>query len=174
MTTIPTLTTERLTLRAPMAADFDALRAFHSSDRSHFVGGPFTEAESFDYLCKVIGHWTMRGYGRWVVTLTGAEDRPLGLVGPYYPSDWPEPEIAWTLWQGAEGKGIATEAAHAARSFAYETLGWTTAVSMIAPKNVRSIALAERLGCTRDGAFDHERFGRLDMWRHPARAEVPA
>jgi len=171
---IPILHTDRLTLRAPGPGDFDALRGFHRSERSRFVGGPCDAAESWGYLCKAIGHWTMRGFGRWVVTLTGAEDRALGLVGLYHPLDWPEPEIAWTLWEGAEGRGIATEAARAARTYAYDTLGWSTAISLIAPDNTRSIALAERLGCAREGDFDHEEYGFMHIWRHPAAAEVSA
>ena len=40
------------------------------------------------------------------------------------------------------------ETALAARAFAYETLGWTTAISLIAPDNGPSKRLAERLGAT--------------------------
>jgi RimJ/RimL family protein N-acetyltransferase len=55
----------------------------------------------------------------------------------------------------------------AARDYAYDTLGWTSAISLIASDNHRSRALAERLGATRDGDFAHERFGRMQVWRHP-------
>ena len=50
----------------------------------------------------------------------------------------------------AEGKGIAHEAAIAARNYAYGVLGWTTAVSYIDEPNIRSRRLAERLGCWHD------------------------
>ena len=69
---------------------------------------------------------------------------PLGLVGLWFPEGWHEPEIGWILFEGAEGRGIAREAAEAARAHAYGTLGWTTAVSVIHPGNARSIALADR------------------------------
>jgi len=172
--TIPTLTTERLTLRAPAPADFEAIAAFRASDRSHFVGGPSTRSESWNYLAALIGHWTMRGYGRWIVAETGGDDTALGIVGPFYPYDWPEPEIAWTMFGGAEGKGYAFEAAFAARQFAYDNLGWTTAASFINPDNTRSLALAERLGCTEDGVHPHETLGPLHIWRHPTPKEVAA
>ena len=173
MMIIPTLLSERLTLRAPAPKDLDAIYAFQSSDRSTFVGGPVdSKADSWSYLAGVIGHWQMRGFGRWVITETGGDDTALGMVGPHYPFEWPEPEIAWTLYGGAEGKGYAFEAARLARDFAYQTLDWTTAVSMIAADNTRSIALAERLGCTRESVFEHDTYGKMDMWRHPSPEEV--
>ena len=95
--------------------------------------------------------------------------RALGTAGPWFPEGWPEPEIAWTLWDAeAEGKGYATEAALATRAYAYDTLGWTTAISLILDGNDRSAALAARLGCVREGGFTHAQFGATSIWRHPA------
>ena len=54
------------------------------------------------------------------------------------------------LMPGFEGRGYATEAASAARAWVYENLGWTTAVSYIDRDNLRSIAVARRLGCVED------------------------
>lgn len=163
---IPTLETARLRLRAPGARDFDAYAAFRASDRARFVGGPFSRADSFTPFCALFGHWQVRGYGRWIVA-DRAEDRALGLVGLHFPEGWPEPELAWSLFDGAEGRGIALEAARAARDFARDRLGWTTAISLIAPGNARSIALAERLGAVHDGDHDHLHYGRLRRYRHP-------
>ncbi len=100
-------------------------------------------------------------------------DAALGIVGPYYPLDWPEPEIAWSVFDAAEGRGIAHEAALAARAFAYSTLGWTTAISLISPQNLRSAALARRLGAVVERQFLHPEFGAMDIWRHPAPAVQP-
>lgn len=171
---IPTLLSERLTLRAPCLDDFEAIAEFRASDRAKFVGGPSTKGQSWQYLAALIGHWALRGYGRWIIAETGAEDVPLGLAGPFFPDDWPEPEIAWTMFEAAEGKGYAYEAARLARDYAYQTLEWTTAVSFVHPDNTRSIALAERLGCRPDGTYDHEVLGPLSIWRHPSPAEVLA
>jgi hypothetical protein len=76
---IPTLTTDRLVLRAPAPRDVPAFAAFYRSEASRFVGGPMTEAETWRYLCQVLGHWTMRGYGRWIVT-TRDDDIAIGVV----------------------------------------------------------------------------------------------
>ncbi|CTQ33431.1 GNAT family N-acetyltransferase [Jannaschia rubra] len=169
--TIPVLTTERLTLRGPRLSDFDAYAAFRASDRMAHLGGPVDRPTAWHQFCALGGQWILRGYGRWIVTLTG-DDAPLGVVGLFHPDDWPEPEIAWSLFDGAEGRGIAQEAARAARDHAYGTLGWTTAISLVADDNRRSQALARRMGCTRDGTWQHNRLGDIPVWRHPAPEEI--
>jgi RimJ/RimL family protein N-acetyltransferase len=82
------------------------------------------------------------------------EDRATGAycgdVGLLHPAHYPEIELGWTLVAEAEGRGIACEAAVAARDWAFGTLGLTTLVSYIGPENARSIRLAERLGAVRD------------------------
>ncbi|QPM91061.1 GNAT family N-acetyltransferase [Pseudooceanicola algae] len=163
---IPVLQTERLTLRGPAAQDHDLLSAFYGSERSHFVGGPLDREKTWRQLATEIGHWTLRGYGRWMADLTETGET-VGMVGLWNPDGWPEAEIGWDLMNGHEGRGYATEAALAARAFAYDVLGWTTAISLVAPENHGSARVAERLGAQRDGAFQHARFGPLHVYRHP-------
>ena len=165
----PILTTQRLVLRAPCAIDWPAFRDFTRDDRSRFVRpGALTDAQAWRAFGHVIGHWVMRGFGMFAVTERG-QDTAIGMAGPWFPEGWPEPEIAWTLWDAeAEGKGYATEAALATRAYAYDTLGWTTAISLILDGNDRSAALAARLGCVREGGFTHAQFGATSIWRHPA------
>lgn len=162
---IPTLTTDRLTLRAPRPEDVPAFADFYASDAARFVGGPMTEAETWRYLCQVIGHWSMRGYGRWIVTLRG-DDAPIGLVGLHNPLDWPEAEVGWYIWSGT-GKGYAVEAGKAARTHAYDTLGWTTMVSMIATGNDASIGVAKAMGAQREDDYHHPVYGAMSVYRHP-------
>ena len=164
---IPVIETPRLRLRAPCRSDYAAFAAFGASPRSKGVGGPFTQAQSFSRFCAVFGHWAVRGYGRWIVA-DRETDAALGIVGPYFPEGWPDPEIAWTVFEGAEGRGVAFEAAEAARRHAYGVLGWRTAISCIDPANTRSEALARRLGCTREGVYHHPDGFDLVIWRHPA------
>ena len=108
------------------------------------------EGKTWRAFCHLIGTWVARGYGSFIFTMKG-NDQALGLTGPWHPIDWPEAELGWTVWSdAAEGKGLAFEAASAARAHAFDDLGWTTAVSYIDPANSRSIALAKRLGATLD------------------------
>ena len=169
--TIPTLTTARLTLRAPEARDFEAYAAYRASARTEHVGGPQTRDAAWGQFCALIGQWHLRGYGRWLVA-DRETDAPLGVVGLFYPEGWPEPEIGWTVFADAEGKGIAHEAALASRTYAYDTLGWTTVISMVSLANTRSVALARRLGCHHESIFDSEAYGPMDVWRHPGPEEV--
>lgn len=164
---IPTLMTERLRLRAPRLSDLEAYAEFGASERSRTVGGPFSEERAFSKLATLLGHWALRGFGRWIVTDRDA-DAPLGIVGLTYPLGWPEPEVAWTVFSGAEGKGVAYEAAAAARRYAFETLGFRSLISCVHPTNARSTALARRLGAVQNGEFEHPEYGVLQVWRHPA------
>lgn len=164
----PVLQTERLTLRAPVIEDYPVFEAFVCSERSHFIlSQAGTPAFSWRALASITGMWALRGFGSFVFCdkTTGS---PLGLAGPWYPMNWPEREIGWSVWTAAaEGKGYAAEAASAARRHAYKTLSWKTAVSYINRDNARSIALAKRLGCTIDPSAAAP--GEDDLvYRHPS------
>ena len=162
---IPVIETERLRLRDPRLSDLDAYAEYGASDRSRIVGGPFDRGHSFERLAALLGHWQLRGFGRWMIA-DKETDAPLGVGGLMDPDDWPEPEIAWTVFGHAEGKGIAYEAALATRAYAYDTLGWTRVVSCISPDNTRSLALARRMGAVHESDYEHETIGTLQVWRH--------
>lgn len=167
---IPTLDTPRLTLRAPDARDIAPFAAFYASDRASFVGGPLSAEASWRMLAMEIGHWTLKGFGRWTIETKDTGDS-VGLVGLFDPEGWPEPEIGWDLFNGFEGHGYATEAGRAARDYAYDILGWPTAISLVKDGNDGSAAVAARLGARPDGTFTHERHGHMTIWRHPAPAD---
>lgn len=144
------LRTERLTLRRPVPADWDAFHGFMMSDRSTAFGSHRNLARAFRAFAAELGHWDIFGYGMWAVTAHDS-DTALALIGPWTPPDWPEPEVGWMVLSAeAEGTGIATEAARAAIADAYSRLNWPTVVSYIGPDNTRSIRLAEKLGAVLD------------------------
>ncbi|MDW4497300.1 GNAT family N-acetyltransferase [Sulfitobacter sp. D35] len=169
----PVLETDRLILRAPRFEDYAVFEPFFLSRRSEFIGAwpDPTPGKAWRSFCHVAGMWALKGVGSFVYCdrQSGA---PLGHSGPWVPPEWPENEIGWTVWsEAAEGKGYAFEAASAARAYAYDTLGWTTAVSYIDPDNARSIALAERLGCRVDASANapDSGLGKTPLvYRHPA------
>lgn len=162
---IPALETERLVLRGFRPGDVELFARFYASEASRFVGGPEAPHATWRRIASYAGCWALRGYGKFVVE-EKASGRAVGIVGPWYPEGWPEPEIGWTVLPEFEGRGYAAEAAARALSFAYDELGWTTAMSAIFPGNDRSVRLAERLGCTYDGALEIKPYGMLDIWRH--------
>jgi len=163
----PTLETERLILRPPAIQDVDAWVQFFGSDRSKFVGGPVRPDQAWRILALEVGHWVLRGFGRWALTEKGGDGPAIGIVGLWFPDGFAEHELGWDLFDGATGKGHATEAARAARDYAYGTLGWDTVTSMIDPANTASAAVATRLGAAYDYDYDHPGFGTVQIWRHP-------
>lgn len=167
MIQIPTLQTDRLILRPATQDDFEPFAAFYASDRAKFVGGPLSREEAWRMLAMEMGHWQIAGFGRWIVEPKD-NGATAGLVGLFAPEGWPEPEIGWDLFDGHEGKGYATEAAIAARDYAYNTLAWPTAISLIKPANTGSKKVAERMGAAYEEMYQHERHGEIEIWRHPA------
>ncbi|MBL4918739.1 GNAT family N-acetyltransferase [Szabonella alba] len=168
LTGTPVLETERLRLRAPVAADLAPFADYYASPRSRFTSGPGDAAAAFRVFAMICGHWVLRGYGLFSITLRDG-GQPIGLAGLLSPPSWPEGEIAWNLWSdAAEGKGYAFEAATAVRGYAFDRLGWDTAVSYIAPDNLRSAALARRLGAAEDAAARYPGDDPCLVFRHPA------
>jgi len=167
LTGIPALTTARLVLRAPEAADGDAYAAFLMGARSVHAGGPLERADAWRAFAQFIGHWVLRGFGSYIMTLR-ATGQAVGLAGAWFPLGRPERELGWVIWSAEhEGKGLAREAALATRAHAYGVLGWETAVSYIHPDNTRSQSLARRLGCRLDRDAVRPTPGTADVWRHP-------
>ena len=141
--------TERLILRQPDARDVDELIRFYVSERSAMAGGNVSYPEAVTRAYSVLGHWIHRGYGLFAITLKG-DAAAIGMAGPYYPPGRPETEIGWVLFDGAEGKGYATEAAKAAIGYSRNILQWSQIVHYIDIENTRSIVVAERLGARLD------------------------
>ena len=173
LTGTPVLETARLRLRAPLASDWPVYRDFALSDRARYVRPPNVDAErAWRMFAGMIGHWLLRGWGSFVFTLK-TDDRPLGMVGPWFPESWPEREILWMVWDStAEGRGYAAEAVGATLDHAFGSLGWDTAVSYIDPANAGSIRLAGRLGARLDPDASASKLAEspvLLVYRHPPR-----
>ncbi|MCE8545143.1 GNAT family N-acetyltransferase [Ruegeria pomeroyi] len=151
---IPTLHTDRLTLRAPQLADFEHWAAFFASERSVHERGMMERAAAWRVWASDVGIWTLRGYGPFGVELrdSGAY---VGEVGIYEPDGYPGPELGWFVIPDAEGKGYAAEAARAVMIWARRNLGWDHLTNIIDPDNARSIALGLRLG----GVIDPDGIG---------------
>lgn len=161
---VPTLETARLVLRAPRVEDFDAMLAFNASPRSAFVGGGAERQAIWRGLLANIGHWALRGYGFYSVD-TRASDF-VGRVGVIFHDGWDEPELAWHLFDGFEGKGYATEAARAARADYHARISARPPISYIDVRNTRSEALARRLGATIERTLNDAK-GHHHVYRHP-------
>jgi len=160
------LETDRLRLRLWREDDIGPLAEFCASpSTARFVGGVCDRADAWRRMATFLGHWTLRGYGNWVIEVK-TEGAFAGYGGLWNQLGWPEPEIMWGLREQFQGRGYATEAARAARECAYRHLGWTTAVSYIAPDNQPSRRVAARLGAAQEGSIEL-RNSRVGVYRHP-------
>lgn len=153
---ILTIETERLTLRAFSEADATALfELSQDPDVMRYVGDRRvpTLQESWRGVAGMIGHWAMRGYGQWAI-VERASGQFIGRAGIINPVDWPGPEVGYLLGKAWWGHGYATEAARAAMDWGFEQVGFPELISLIFPENIRSIAVATRLGESLRGDTD--------------------
>jgi RimJ/RimL family protein N-acetyltransferase len=145
--------TNRLTLRRMTGDDADAYAAIWTDPtvwialRSSEDDDPREAAAKS--LAKQLRHWDEHSFGLWVVAPTG-EPEPIGWIGAWYPDFVPdvrgEIEIGWTLRESHRGQGYATEGAREAIAAAFEHFEPERVISLIAPTNEPSAAVAARLG----------------------------
>lgn len=158
----PTLAIARLTLRAMHPGDWPAYAAFMAGGRSAHMGGPCGSRAARGLFCHDAAGWLLYGIGALMVEAGGAT---IGQVGVSRGPRFPEPELGWLLYDGAEGQGYAAEVTGTLRDWAFAQ-GWPTLVSYIDPANARSIRVAERLGAWRDADAVPQDPGDL-VFRHP-------
>ncbi len=146
---VPVIRTGRLILRAVRLEDFPGYASILCTDHGRFAGGPLSREEAWSDFIALSAGWALHGHGGWAVTGT-AKGNLLGFVLLGLEPGDVEIELGYLFLEDAEGQGFATEAAAAARDWAFNTLNLQTFVSYIAGKNSRSIALAKRLGAVED------------------------
>ncbi len=164
MSVVPVLETERLIMREIHPSDFEPFARFFADEVSKFLGGPLDKTKAWRKLALYAGQWSLNGFGEWALEVKES-GKFAGICGPWFPLGWNEREISWALMPDHFGKGYATEAAHRTLQFAYQDLGWSTAISQIEPENSPSIRVAKRLGAVYEKDFsDHEWSGQI--YRH--------
>jgi RimJ/RimL family protein N-acetyltransferase len=117
-----------------------------------YVGGkPLTREECWSRFLRYIGHWSLLGFGYWLV-----EERDTGdFVGEVGFGDYKReiepplgdiPELGWVLAPAKQGKGFATEAASAALRWGEEHFNRKDFVCIIHPDHRASIRVAAKCG----------------------------
>lgn len=147
------------------------LRRWHPDDREPFAAlnadpevmryfrAPLDRAASDAFVDRIESSFDDLGYGLWAVEVR-AEGRFIGFTGlarqtftaPFTPCV----EVGWRLAQDAWGHGYATEAARAALTVGFDDIGLDEIVSITTVTNLRSQAVMQRIGMTRDPADDFE------------------
>ena len=150
-----TLETERLLLRFFRESDFPQYAKICADPEvMRFLGGsPMTEIEAWRNMAAHMGHWYFRGYGVWAVEEKQTQSL-VGRIGFMNPVGWPGFELGWTLDRESWGKGLAIEGARRALAYAFNEMDRDHVISLIAPENVRSMRVAERLGEEVEGQIE--------------------
>jgi len=158
MQIVDRIETERLILRLWREEDAPAFAAINQDPKViEFLRGPLSLSECQDFISRVNAHFTEYGFGLWATTLKETGEL-IGLVGlnvPDFQSHFtPCVEIGWRLGSQYWGKGYAFEAATAALEVGFKNFGLKEIVSFTFHKNLRSIAVMEKLKMQRDFAGD--------------------
>lgn len=143
-----------------------------------FLNRPLDDAAVAGFFAVMTDHWRRHGFGPWAVESTepGSQGEFLGFAGlahvpPFLAAAGDAPELGWRLDPAVWGRGLATEAAFAARDDAFGRLGLAEVISVIHPDNVRSQRVATKLGMDRWRVIENPVLGRqVDVWRLAAPA----
>jgi RimJ/RimL family protein N-acetyltransferase len=149
---------------------------------ARYLNRPVDDASVAAFFGQMTQHWEEHGFGPWAVESTEAATpgRFLGFAGlahvpPFLAAAGPAPELGWRLERSSWGRGLATEAAIAARDDAFSRLGLAEVISVIHPGNVRSHRVATKLGMRRWQMIENPILGiEVDVWRLAAPIAEPS
>ena len=149
ITTMPTLETERLILRAFNEHDVDAMYLLGTiPEIIRYAGNqPLqSKAQAEEYLHKhPLRDYQVHGYGRYALVWK-ASNEVIGFSGIKFLDEVQENELGYRLYPEYWGKGLATEAARAVLPYAKQTLKLRRLISLIHPDNHASKNVVRKLG----------------------------
>ena len=142
---VPIIETERLKLRGHTIEDAANVTALWSNAEvtRYIRGKPHTAEECWARLLRYVGHWSLLGFGYWVVEEKAAGEF-VGEVGFSNSKREIEPplgavEVGWVLTPPKHGLGYATEAVHAVLDWGREHFGPGPVACLIHPEHHASI-----------------------------------
>jgi RimJ/RimL family protein N-acetyltransferase len=167
------LRTPRLLLRRWRDEDAAAMAAINRDPEvARYLNRPVTDAAVATFHGVLTGHWAEHGFGPWALESRepGLEGSFLGFAGcahlpPFLAHAGDGPELGWRLGRAAWGRGLATEAAVAARDDAFGRLALPGLISVIHPENARSQSVARKLGMTKAREIENPALERtVEVW----------
>jgi ribosomal-protein-alanine N-acetyltransferase len=168
------LRTERLILRRWRETDREPFARMNQDPVvMEFFSARLSPEESNHMMDRIDAQFAERGFSLWAAELreNGEFIGFIGLSVPRFEAAFtPCVEVGWRLAAKHWGKGLATEGAHAAAGFAFDTLGLAELVSFTTVDNLRSRRVMEKLRMTRNPLDDFDHPSLPD--RHPLRRHV--
>lgn len=168
-----TLPTPRMLLRPWRPSDEAKMaRINRDPEVTRYLNRPVDEAAVARFYESCVEHWERHGFGFFAVESReeATPGRFLGFVGVGYPAFLPtlaqRPELGWRLERASWGRGLATEAAFAARDDAFGRLGLNELISIIHPENPASTRVATKVGMRIEGQVHNPVLDRaVDVWQ---------
>lgn len=115
------------------------------------------------WIGRQMRRYERHGHGLWLA-VEKATGEPVGQVGLLIQRvhGTEEKEVAYLIHRPFWRRGFATEAAAAARDYAFDALGRQRVVALIRPENQPSIGVARRLGLKEEpGRVQHSGFEHI-------------
>lgn len=149
MPAAPLIRTARLALREVDEGDAGfVLQLLNQPDFLHYIGdrGVRDLAQAAGYLRSgPIASYALHGHGLYAVEMQD-DGTLIGMCGLLRRDELPAPDLGVAFLPAYYGHGYAGEAAGAVLAHARQALGIGRVLAMVAPDNVRCIALLRRLG----------------------------
>lgn len=140
--------TNRLLIRELTEGDVDALMEIWGDPAvmEFSLKGAMNREEVRAFLQeRVLDHYKEHGVGLWALCFDGKVIGVAGLMRQEVEGHRFF-ELGYRLKKDSWGRGFATEACTAIRDYALDVLGLDSVISIIAEKNIKSVAVAKRLG----------------------------
>ncbi len=155
----PAVETPRLRLRGHCGADLPhCLSMWSDPNVTRFIGGkPSSEQQTWARLLAYVGHWSVKGFGYWIIE----EKETGGFVGEIGFADYKRdiavamrgvPELGFALASRCHGRGYATEAVGAVVAWADAHIASRRTVCLVSEQNSASLRVLAKCGY---GVFDH-------------------
>jgi RimJ/RimL family protein N-acetyltransferase len=160
---MPTLATERLVLRPLRLADLDAFAAILGDPETMaYYPHPYTRAETQRWIERDLAAYEQAGLGHLAVMLREGGEF-VGDCGPIVlrVAEVDEVELGWHIRRDLWHRGYATEAACAARDWAFGQRQLTRLISLVRPENRASCRVAEKIGMHLERAVDYKGLGHV-------------
>jgi ribosomal-protein-alanine N-acetyltransferase len=155
MSEIPTVTTERLRLRAFRPEDLPAHRAAVDDDAAvTWAHVRLPLADSLRRWADRLDEWERVGFGMWIIEVA-ATGMVIGHAGIQRLEDTDDVELGYYLGRQAWGQGYATEVARACLAYGFDRCGLPRIVATVRLENAASRHVLEKVGFRhdRDGTF---------------------
>ncbi len=152
--------TERLIMRGWRESDLAPWMAMNADPEvRRYLGPLLTPGQAEAWVLNFQDDLDRRGFGFWAVEVRASGEfigfTGLGILDDEMPVAG-SVELAWRLARAAWGRGYATEAARAAMEYGFGPLDLPELVAVTMAENLRSRAVMERIGMTRDPGGDFE------------------